>query len=116
MASDKKTIGLTAGNQRVMEDLVERKIFKDGIAAAKFALAMAIRSGAEPRGTEGSGTIWNVGSFDTDGELKNLIPILFPGSETPYRTVEGLINVGFELLESKVRDNPNLTPSDLLGE
>ena len=116
MASDKKTIGLTAGNQRVMDELVERKMFKDGIAAAKFALATAINSGDEPKGAEGTGTIWNVGSFDTDSELKNLIPVLFPGSETPYRTVEELINAGFELLGSKMRDNPNITPLDLLGQ
>jgi hypothetical protein len=116
MANDKKTIGLTTENQRVMEQLVERKLFKDGIAAAKFALAMAVDSGIGPKPVEGTGTIWNVGSFDTDSELKNLIPVLFPGSETPYRTVEELINAGFELLGSKVRENPNITSLDLLGQ
>lgn len=114
MSTDKKTIGLTADNQRVMEHLVERKLFKDGIAAAKFAMAVAINSGSELRSAEGAGTIWNVGSFDTENELKNLITVLFPDTTTPYRLVEDLINSGFKMIGRELARKADMNPVELL--
>lgn len=114
MISDKKTIGLTTENQQVMQQLIEKKLFKEGIAAAKFAMALAINSGVEPKNAEGVGTTWNVGSFDAENELKNLIPILFPGTETPYRLVENLINTGFEIIGKQLASNANIQPADLM--
>ncbi len=106
--SDKKTIGLTLENRRVMEHLIEKNLFHDGLAAAKFALAFAIKSDANPVSLEGVETIWNVGSFDQEGELRNLIPVLFPDVETPYRFIEELMNIGFSLLGDLVKVKKNL--------
>jgi hypothetical protein len=92
--SDKKTIGLTPAGERAMEQLMAQGCFKDMIDAAKFAMSIAIREGDAPSPVEGANTIWNVGSFDSDGQIRQILPILFAGCDTPYRAAESLINHG----------------------
>jgi hypothetical protein len=116
MAEDKKTIGLTESNKAVMDHLVEQLGFKRDMDAAKFALALAVNQGHEPSTIEGVGTIWNVGSFDEGGELKALIENLFPKTDAPYRALESLMNTGFRLLATEMKENPNLRIEDLLSK
>jgi len=92
--SDKKTIGLTPAGERAIEQLMAQGCFKDMIDAAKFAMSIAIREGDVPSSIEGANTIWNVGSFDTDGQIRQILPVLFSGCETPYRAAESLIDQG----------------------
>jgi hypothetical protein len=98
MIADKKTIGLTPENESIMDHLMTLGLFNDKIEAAKFALALAINRGIKPGALERAETVWNVGSFDSDGHLRNLIPALFPGTELPYRAVESLLNAGIEII------------------
>jgi hypothetical protein len=113
MSIDKKTIGLTTDNRAVVESLVQQKLFKDQIDAAKFAMALAIQSGLQPGNAEGAETIWNVGSFDADGQLKNLIQSLFPGADAPYRLVEYFVNAGLQLIAAHMAEKRSL--SDLFN-
>lgn len=113
MSTDKKTIGLTAKNRVVVEALVEQKLFKDQIDAAKFAMSLAIQSGAQPGSVAEAETIWNVGSFDADGQIKNLIPSLFPGIDSPYRAVEYFVNIGVQIIGSQIEEGKSV--SDLMG-
>ncbi|MFO0884815.1 MAG: hypothetical protein U0894_11625 [Pirellulales bacterium] len=92
--SDKKTIGLTPTGEKAIDQLMEQGCFKDMIDAAKFALSIAIREGDAPTSVEGANTIWNVGSFDSDGHLRQLLPVLFAGCDAPYRSTESLIDKG----------------------
>lgn len=114
MSDDKKTIGLTDVNKRIMDQVVEKMSFKREMDAAKFAFAFTVSTGVSPAEVDGAGTIWNVGSFDEDGEIKVLIQNLFPSSVTPYRTLESLINTGFSLLAVELEANPNVTVKELL--
>lgn len=114
MESDKKTIGLTPSSREVVDDLINRGWFKEGIDVAKFAMALAIKMGMQPGKVDGAETVWNVGSFDPDGELKTLIPILYPESETPYRAVEFFFNKGLEQIGHKLKDNEYLELTDLM--
>jgi hypothetical protein len=114
MAEDKKTIGLTEANKKVMSDLVERAGFKQDMDAAKFAFALAVSRGKEPGAIDGVGTIWNVGSFDEGGDLKALIQNLFPSADAPYRALESLMNAGFGLLSVEIKANPGLRVEDLI--
>jgi len=102
MAEDKKTIGLTDANKKVMDQLVERAGFKRDMDAAKFAFAFAVEQGSEPSAIEGTGTIWNVGTLDEGGDLKALIQNLYPQAQFPYRALESLMNTGFRLLASEM--------------
>jgi hypothetical protein len=113
---DKKTIGLTSGNKEVMERLLEQGFFKEGIPAAKFALAYAIKLGIQPKGFEGIETIWNIGSFDPMGELRDLISVFSPNAKTPYRVAEELVNVGFEAIGEKIKKSNRIDLADLIGE
>ena len=114
MAEDKKTIGLTDTNKKVMDEIVERAGFKLDMDAAKFAFALAASRGLEPAPVEGAGTIWNVGSFDEGGDLRALVQNLFPNVETPYRALESLMNSGFAVLGAELKANPGLRVEELL--
>ncbi|TWW08874.1 hypothetical protein E3A20_19950 [Planctomyces bekefii] len=92
--NDKKTIGLTPAGETAMEQLMAQGCFKDMIDAAKFAMAIAIREGDAPLPVEGANTIWNVGSFDSDGQIKQILPVLFAGCDSSYRAAESLIDQG----------------------
>ena len=101
--NDKKTIGLTTRGESIMKEIMSLNYFKDMIDAAKFAMSLAINQNPEICPVEGASTIWNVGSFDPEGELRQLIPTFFPGCKTPYRVVEYLIDVGLNQMYEKVR-------------
>jgi hypothetical protein len=117
MSDDKVTIGLTEQNKNVSEYVVKEKAwFKEGIDAAKFAMALAIRFGIEPGRVENVGTVWNVGSFDQNGELRMLMETLFPAqSDTPYRLVEFYLNKGFELIDEYLAAHPHAGLSELMA-
>lgn len=104
MATDRKTIGLTPHARTVIAQMMESGYFQDQIDAAKFALAIAVREGIGPGITEGTDTVWNVGSLDAEGELRQLIPVLFEDVEGPYRVVEHLINQGLEIIGREIED------------
>jgi hypothetical protein len=114
MPEDKRTIGLTEANERIVEQLVDTGFFRHQMDAAKLALSVAINSGVKPGAVEGATTIWNVGSFDDDGQLRNLIPLLFPGIDTPYRAVEHLINDGLRIIGQKLASRPDLDLIELM--
>jgi len=114
MAEDKKTIGLTEANKKIMDQLVEKAGFKRDMDAAKFAFSFAVNRGKEPGPVEGAGTIWNVGSFDEGGDLKALMLNLFPTADAPYRALESLMNTGFGLLAEEMKKKPGLRIEELL--
>ena len=114
MLEDKKTLGLTEKNKATMEQVVESVGFGHDMDAAKFAFALAISRGEEPTQIEGIGTIWNVGSFDEDGDLKALIENLYPNAKTPYRTLETLMNIGFRLLAEELQADRTIRIEELL--
>ena len=108
--ADKKTIGITTANERVLATLAAEGLFASEIEAAKFAMAHAIEAGVSRGTTEGAGTKWNVGSVDSDGALRAVIEALFPEEGQPYRLVEHLMNEGLRLF-----DKGDALPPDVAG-
>lgn len=107
---DKKTLGVTPANSKILDALASEGRFATDIEAARFAMAHAIDRGV-PRGqTEGAGTKWNVGSFDSDGGLRAVIEALYPEEAFPYRLIEHLINEGLRLM-----DKGDGLPPDVAG-
>ena len=102
---DKRTIGLTEANRKTMMSLLETGFFNDRMDIAKLAMSVAINNNVQPTGTESTETIWNVGSFDADGEIKALIQALYPDIKTPYRTIEYLFNEGFRIIAKKMEED-----------
>jgi hypothetical protein len=103
---DRTTIGLTPANRNVI-DRVESD-FNEKADAAKFAMALAIQQGVEPGQTPNTETVWNVGSFDPEGELRNLVIALHPEVSSPYSTVEHFVNQGLRLIESHLEESKEL--------
>jgi len=108
--ADKKTIGVTDGNENKLTELVSAGHFLTESDAAKFAMAYAIEQNIGRGVTEGAGTKWAVGSFDTDHALKAVVEALYPDEVNPYRQIEHLINEGLTLLNK----GDNLPP-DVAG-
>lgn len=108
--TDKKTIGVTSGNERILASLAAEGLFSTDIEAAKFAMAHAIDMDVKRGTTDGAGTKWNVGSFDSDGALKAVVEALYPDEGQPYRLVEHLINEGLKLF-----DKGSALPPDVAG-
>ena len=109
-AVDKKTIGITSANVRVLSALATEGLFASEIEAAKFAMAHAIQAGIGRGTTEGAGTKWNVGSVDSDGALRAVVEALYPDEGQPYRLVEHLMNEGLRRL-----DKGDTLPPDVAG-
>lgn len=97
--TDKKTLGVTSANERILSSLASAGHFNTDIEAAKFAMAYAIHRGVARGTTDSAGTKWHVGSFDGDGSIRAMIEVLFPDEPNPYRLVEHLINEGLRLLD-----------------
>lgn len=116
MSSDKKTIGLTPQARTVLEKLMQRSYFRDQMDAAKFAMSFAINSGLDTSAVEGTDTTWNVGSFDPDGELRNLLPALLPSVTTPYRAAEALLNVGLAEIGRRLEERGRLDLVELMNQ
>lgn len=100
--TDKVTIGMTPDGGKVVEQLMETEYFDDQMSCAKLGMAIAIREGCNPGKCKGTSTIWNVGTFDKDGELRQMIPVLFPTENAPHRAVESLMDQGLRLLGERV--------------
>lgn len=106
MSEDKTTIGLTPENKDVMGEVIS--YFNEQRDAAKFAMAVAIESGQEPDQAGNTETVWNVGTFDPNGEFRNLIKALYPDVDQPYTVIEYFINQGFRILDNHLEDNTNI--------
>ena len=98
MSSDRKTIGVTAAAQAVLERLVALGSFRDQLDAGRFALSIAVAAEETPSGTADVTTKWNIGSFDPSGEIRSVIQALYPGTSEPYRAAEQLIDAGLRIL------------------
>lgn len=112
MSDDRTTIGLTSDNKELMADVIS--YFNEQRDAAKFAIALAIEEGQEPDRAGNVETVWNVGSFDPDGEFRQLIKSLYPDVDQPYAAAEYCINEGFRILDSHLEENKDLDVLELI--
>lgn len=112
MSDDKTTLGLTPENREVMDNIIDH--FNEQMDAARFAMSLAINSGEEPGEMKNADTVWNVGSFDPDGDIRDLIRALFPEVESPYRAAEYFINTGLQQIDEHLEENKELDVVQLI--
>ncbi len=103
MSGDRKTIGLTLEGREVLDQLMDTGFFKEQMDAAKFAMTLAINQGIAPGDAEGASTVWNVGSFDPAGEIRQMILALYPEVETPFKACEYFIDEGLSQIKKVVK-------------
>lgn len=102
---DRKQIGLTADGRATIDHLTHKLgWFSEAQAAAKFALAYAIREGLEPGSTEEPvETRWSPDLFDPSGEIRTLLRALHPGTAMPVRLMEYMIDEGLRSIGVKLK-------------
>ncbi len=106
------TIGLTDESKSTIENLMP--YFNEQLDASRFAMALAIEKGVEPGRTKNASTVWNVGSFDPDGEYRDLIMALYPEVERPYKVIEYFINEGFKTIDEHIEEEKEFDPQKLM--
>lgn len=108
MGADKKTIGIAKDNIGALQRLIASGRFGSELDAAKFAMAHAIKSGAEAGRADGADTKWNVGSVDPTGNLRALLAAFYPEVDEPYRLMEYLMNRGVAELAGNEAETPDV--------
>ena len=113
--ADKEQIGLTSAGAEVVEKLLATGLFAGKDDVAKFAAAVAMRDGGAPEPAKGAGTVWHTKGLDSSGELATAIALLYPGTEEPYRALEGLIEAGLRLIDQHMEKRGGLVLSELVA-
>ena len=113
------TFSLTLEANEVVDDLCRRLPMAERMDAAKIGLAFAIRQTLPPAGRRepgaGAGTTWGVGSFDNDGQLRDLVRAIYPESgEDPYVLIEALMNQGLVAIRDQILAHPVNSLTELI--
>lgn len=101
--------------------MCEKFQFKTETSALKFAIMYALKNFKDSIDYEllektypNDGTNLNVGSIDDDGTIKRLIPILYPGCDTPYRYARVAGIFGSIQIRKLMDANASILLSDLM--
>lgn len=113
MEQDRRTIGLTTENQRVLAWIEDLDWFADGQDIARFAMAYAIKQGVAEGTVSSTDTRWAAGNFDETGEIRALLAALYPECTAPVRLVEHLVNEGLQMIEKRIREE-RIGPAELM--
>lgn len=111
---DRRSIGLTAESQRLMDEIMDKDWFSEQQDVARLAMACALRALVAPGTTAGVDTRWNSGLFDPTGELLALVGAFYPKVTTPVRAVESLVNEGLRIVHSVLVAKGG-SPDELMG-
>lgn len=109
---DKTTIGLTPKARRIAERIKEQEGLDDLLDIAVIGMGVALNSGVGIGSAKDSVTTWNVGTFDGNGYLRELVSALYDDLDTPFRQIEYLVNTGLEQLATEydgAESSSNLT-------
>lgn len=111
---DRRSIGLSAESQRLMDEIMSKDWFNEQQDVARFAMACALRASLIPGATLGVDTRWNSGLFDPTGELLALVGAFHPTVTTPVRAAESLVNEGLRIVHNLLVVKGG-SPDELMG-
>ena len=112
---DRTAIGLSPKGRETINRMMEAGVFGDMQDAAKLAMALAITRDETPGLIQDRDqTVWNRGTLDPDGQLRDAIAAFYPEVKTPYRCAEYLIDRGLHLIEEQVRRRGTFEIRDFL--
>jgi len=96
---DTVTVGLTAESHSNLQRLKDEGVFAEMLDAYRFCIALAIKRGLLAPEDIKTSTIFNVGSLDRDGIIRDLVSSLFTEAESrPYVFTERLAEAGIREL------------------
>ena len=112
------TLSVSLEAAETLRQLQEAGLFQDRLDAYRFALALAIASGAEGRRTKGERqTMFNKGTFDPDEMIYQAVLALRASTtdEPVYETCQRLAEWGLEELRRRMENGP-IELVDILDE
>lgn len=119
--SDSVNIMFPASLNLIVDKIYSSGCFSDRMTVFKYGFSYAVKyhfndfNPAEIDQNENSdGMNYNVGSFDNDKFLYNFIISAYPGCETPYKYLRGIIIFGMKKLEEKLKDYTSISVLDVL--
>ena len=96
---DTVTVGLTSAGHSSLQRLKDDGVFSEMIDGYRFAIGLAVHRRMIAPDTISTETIFNVGSLDRDGMIRDLVVSLYPeAKERPYSFAERLAEAGVEEL------------------
>ena len=99
MSQDAVTVGLTPQGHLDLQRLKGDGVFSEMIDAYRFAIGLAVRRRLLAPADLSTVTIFNIGSLDRDGMIRDLIISIYEeAKDRPYAFVERLAEAGFEEL------------------
>lgn len=112
-------IALTGKADLARDEIHERFPFKEKQQIVRLGLAYALRLQLEPVrdsafGRAGDGQNMNVGSFDPNGELFDLVRAFHPEVEDPVVAAETLMSLGLVKLAEGIRNSEVTRITDIL--
>ncbi|HEY3546284.1 MAG TPA: hypothetical protein VGK17_09345 [Propionicimonas sp.] len=118
-STDRVTIALT-GRAEVAKDKIKAHFTEtEGLNLMRLGLAYAIRCELptllEPsHGRPGDGQTVNVGSFDPNGEIRELMRALYPATQDPFGLVQVLMSRGLIQLDEDIMAGRVTTLADAM--
>ena len=116
MTDDRQTIGVSESSGKTLEALVDAGVFSQQVDAAKLALSVALAYGDTPTESQDRTTKWNVGTFDQNGDVRELVLCFMPECLTPFKEVESLVESGLKRLADHFEAHGQLDLEVLLNE
>lgn len=117
---DIKNFRLSSRANEIAERIKEEGHFEDVLTVARFGMAYALKNHFEEispeiyRMPDSAGSNYNIGSLDSDGQLRALLVALYPGTTTPYLFAQHLITFGLLRLGERIDNEGWKSVSDLL--
>lgn len=113
--SDSVTIGLTPEGHSNLQRLTKEGVFAEMLDGYRFAIGLAIRRGLLAPEEISTETIYNVGSLDRDGLIRDTVSALFAEAVgRPYAFAERLAEAGVKEL-TQLYDSGQLRFADLFA-
>lgn len=116
MASDLTNIKLSGRATEIADTIYQKGYFDDRVTIAKLGLAYAISRYYKKfdleeydKNLDMGGLNYNVGSLDGDKSISEIISILYPDTQTPYRYARAIMCFGLEKL-GELNDRGELYP------
>lgn len=120
VGEDMKNIRLSSKANEIAEKIRDTGCFEDVLTVARFGLSYAIKNHFDDinpetyRMPDSSGSNYNIGSLDSDGQLRSLLMALYPDTKTPYLYAQHLITYGLLKLGERIETEGLNTISQLI--
>src|SRR4051812_5324264 len=101
---DQNTVGLTVAGSEDLKRLMETKWFNSELDACRVAMVVAIRRGLSSREEDlvKVTTKYNMGTFDREGQVRQLLSLAGLTTGGTYEAVEGLMHAGLRALADEL--------------